>query len=351
LRRLAGTIRSKHHARPLIREFVSVGDLPSTLKSLLREFRLGGDLEVHERVDLGAWTTLAIGGLGDLLIRCSTASAGQRAIDLLASHGLRWMVVGAGSRIVAPDRGLRIPLLHLAGELQRWTADGDGLVIGAGAKLAQVGSSLARSGAPELEPLVGEPGSAGGDLRAAAGGEPSALIGAVDWIEVARPGRERPRRAVREQRVLDGWPAEGRAVITRARLRTRGEPPSRAAECGLSRPDGRSARCAVGWRRSLFHDLPGSPSAARSCLLRGVAFRRRAVADWSPNAIVTTAACSARDVAGSPADVGSASPTARGVELTCRLWFVDELGRNPPLEPMPGGGRSLSTAVAPGTMG
>ncbi|HQN95338.1 MAG TPA: hypothetical protein PLM61_03145, partial [Thermoanaerobaculales bacterium] len=85
-----------------------MGDLPSTLKSLLREFRLGGDLEVHERVDLGAWTTLAIGGLGDLLIRCSTASAGQRAIDLLASHGLRWLVLGAGSRIVAPAPALHI---------------------------------------------------------------------------------------------------------------------------------------------------------------------------------------------------------------------------------------------------
>lgn len=306
-----------------------MGDLPSTLKSLLREFRLGGDLEVHERVDLGAWTTLAIGGLGDLLIRCSTASAGQRAIDLLASHGLRWMVVGAGSRIVAPDRGLRIPLLHLAGELQRWTADGDGLVIGAGAKLAQVGGSLARFGAPELEPLVGEPGSAGGDLRAAAGGEPSALIGALDWIEVARPGAGTTR--VVPSASSGSWTAglaEGRAVITRARLRTLGEPPAPGRGMRVV-----ATRRPVGPLRGrvapvVFHDPPGGSAvkllARASCeVLRSGGAR---VADWSPNAIVTTAACSARDVAELRRLMWERVAERCGVELKCRLWFVDELG-------------------------
>jgi hypothetical protein len=180
------------------------------------------------------------------LIRCSTASACQRAIDLLASHGLRWLVLGAGSRIVAPDRGLRIPLLHLAGELQRSIVGEDGgLVIGAGAKVAQVGGSLARSGPAELDRLVGAPGSAGGDLRAAALGEPSVVIDLAEWIEVARPGAGPTRVGPADSGTA--WTAglgEGRAVITRVRLRS-GQPsqPFRNLRVAAWRWSG---RCAAG---------------------------------------------------------------------------------------------------------
>ena len=305
-----------------------MGDLPSTLKTLLREFRLGGDLEVHERVDLGAWTTLAIGGLGDLLIRCSTASAGQRAIDLLASHGLRWLVLGAGSRVVAPDRGLRIPLLHLAGELQRSTLEDGGLVVGAGAKLAQVGGSLARSGPPELDRLIGEPGSAGGDLRAAALGEPSALIDLAEWIEVARPGAGPTRVAPTDGGTA--WAAglgEGRAVITRVRLRSgQPSPPYRGLRMGAPRrPVGplRGRMAPV-----VFQDPPGG-SAATLLARAGcevLRFGGARVADWSSNAIVTTAACSARDVAELYRMMRDRVAERCGVKLACRLWFLDEQG-------------------------
>ena len=306
-----------------------MGDLPSTLKTLLREFRLGGDLEVHERVDLGAWTTLAIGGLGDLLIRCSTASAGQRAIDLLASHGLRWLVLGAGSRIVAPDRGLRIPLLHLAGELQRSTVEDGGVVIGAGAKLAQVGGSLARSGARQLDRLVGEPGSAGGDLRAAALGEPSALIDLAEWIEVARPGAGPSR--VAPGGGSGAWAAglaEGRAVITRVRLRSGGEAPSPARGLRIG-----ATRRPVGPLRGrvapvVFQDPPGG-SAATLLARAGcevLRFGGARVADWSSNAIVTTPACSARDIAELYRMMRERVAERCGVRLACRLWFLDEHG-------------------------
>jgi hypothetical protein len=53
-------------------------------------------------------------------------AAGDR---LLSSHGAL-VVVGAGSRIVPPTEA-RIPSC-ISPAAQRWTADGDGLVIGAG---------------------------------------------------------------------------------------------------------------------------------------------------------------------------------------------------------------------------
>jgi UDP-N-acetylenolpyruvoylglucosamine reductase len=50
------------------------------------------------------------------------------------------------------------------------------------------------------------------------------------------------------------------------------------------------------------------------------------VADWSPNAIVTTAACSAGDVTALRRLMWERVVERCGVELACRLWFVDELG-------------------------
>lgn len=303
-------------------------DLPSTLKTLLREFRLSGDLEVHERIDLGAWTTLGTGGLGHLLIRCSTASAAQRAIDLLASYGLRWLVLGAGSRTVVPDRGLRIPLLHLTGDLHRWQVEPDGVAVGGGAKLAQMGGSLARAGFGELESLVTEPGTVGGDLRAGAEGEPSILADRLEWLEVVRPGGGEPRRlGARDGPSWSAGLGGGRSVVVRARLRVAPAATSSGAARVLAgqRPVGpmRGRVAPV-----VFYDPPGG-SAAELLRRAGCAGMRSGgaqVPEWSANAIVATAICSARDVADLQRRLRERVEEHCGVTLTSRLWFVDELG-------------------------
>jgi UDP-N-acetylmuramate dehydrogenase len=312
----------------MIEESVSVPDLPSTLKTLLREFRLSGDLEVHERIDLGAWTTLGTGGLGNLLIRCSTASAAQRAIDLLASHGLRWLVLGAGSRIVVPDAGLRIPLLHLTGDLHRWHVDPDGVVVGGGAKLAQMGGSLARAGVEELESLVAEPGTVGGDLRAAAAGEPSVLVGRLEWLELARPGGGEPRRVTPHDGLDGSWGLrDGRSVAVRARFRV---DPTAASGGGVRVLAGQRPMGPLRGRVApvVFYD-PAAGSAAE--LLRragctGLRVGGAQVPEWSANAIVATAVCTAHDVAELQRQLRDRVAKHTGVTLTSRLWFVDELG-------------------------
>lgn len=303
-------------------------DLPSTLKTLLREFRLSGDLEVHERVDLGAWTSLGIGGLGDLLIRCSTGSATQRAIDLLASHGLRWLVVGSGSRLVPSQSGLRIPLLHLTGDLSRWRADADCVTVGAGAKLAQVGGALARSGMSQLEALVSEPGTVGGDLRAGSVGEPSAILARTEWLELARPGAGVVRHVVgdRDPGRATGL-AEGRSVVVRARIRIEAQTPGSGGTALFA------GRRPVGPLRGrvaplVFHDPPGG-SAAELLSRAGCTGSRVGgahVPDWSPNAIVATAVCSSRDVGALVRRLQEQVEQRCGVVLCPRLWFVDELG-------------------------
>jgi UDP-N-acetylmuramate dehydrogenase len=166
--------------------FVQYGS--SSLKKHLRALREGGEPEVHERVDLRAWTALGVGGPADLVIRCRSADGLQRVIDLLATHGQAWIVLGAGSRLVPPDRGLRVPVLNLTGNLALWELDLDGAVAGGGASLAQVCRAAARTGLGGMEATIATSNSVGGAVHAAAH-DLFPLAGILDWVDLGRPGR------------------------------------------------------------------------------------------------------------------------------------------------------------------
>jgi UDP-N-acetylmuramate dehydrogenase len=189
------------------------------LKKDLRRIRENGEPEIHERVDMRAWTALGVGGLADLLIRCRSADGLQRALDVLATHGQTWLVLGAGSRLVPPDRGLRVPVLNLSGGLGLWELDLDGAIAGGGANLAQLCRAAERTGLSGTESLLDTGSSVGGAVYAATKGD-LRLAPVLDWVELARPGRpiERiqlpDRRGRRAAINLD----LGRWVVVRARL-------------------------------------------------------------------------------------------------------------------------------------
>jgi UDP-N-acetylmuramate dehydrogenase len=191
-----------------------------SLKKDLRSLQQGGEPEIHERVDLRAWTALGVGGTADLLIRCRSADGLQRALDLLATHGRQWLVLGSGSRLVPSDRGLRVPVLNLSGSLGLWELELEGAVAGGGAMMAQVCRAAARTGLPGTQPLAAASSTVGGVIQASGRGD-FPLDGVLDWVEVARPGAavERLRLTTRSvepdsRRRLD----LRRRVVIRARL-------------------------------------------------------------------------------------------------------------------------------------
>jgi UDP-N-acetylenolpyruvoylglucosamine reductase len=162
----------------------------SSLRSQLKELRATGRAEFYERVDLRAWTALRLGGTADLVIRCRSLAGAAQVLDLLAAHGLGWMTIGSGSRVVPPDRGLRVPVVTFGGELARWLHDEHGLVVGAGANVGQLARSLAGQGITGLERLIGTSGSLGGTFARDVGrARPPALGVAVRWYECQAPGR------------------------------------------------------------------------------------------------------------------------------------------------------------------
>ena len=224
--------RAKFHAGGF---FVLNGS--PNLKKDLRSIRENGEPEIHERVDLRAWTALGVGGLADLLIRCRSADGLQRALDVLATHGQTWLVLGAGSRLVPPDRGLRVPVLNLSGGLGLWELDLDGAVAGGGANLAQLCRAAQRTGLSGPDDLLNTGSSVGGAVHSATKGDMN-LAPVLDWVELARPGRaiERvqlpDRRGSRAVVNLD----LSRSVVVRARLQLASDrTPSLTAQSGLRR--------------------------------------------------------------------------------------------------------------------
>lgn len=299
------------------------------LKKDLRSVREDGEPEIHERVDLRAWTVLGVGGLADLLIRCRSADGLQRALDVLATHGQTWLVLGAGSRLVPPDRGLRVPVLNLSGGLGLWELDLDGAVAGGGANMAQLCRAAARTGLAGTEALLAIGSSVGGAVVAAAQ-EHLQLAPLLDWVEFARPGRavERiqlpDRRGSRTHFDLD----MDRRVVVRARLQLVGE----GASSTTSRKSLRHQRRAQRPPRSaepLFVDPIGGRAEAlltdANCVDLKVGGAR--LSDRHPNRLCTSKT-------GRAADVLELTRMARDrvlerddIDLEPAIVFVDEDGR------------------------
>ncbi len=285
-------------------------------------------MEVLERVDLRHWTALRVGGAADLMIRCGTVSGVQETVDVLASHGVRWVVIGTGSRLVPPEAGLRVPLLHLTGELARWELDLDGLVAGAGATLTQVGRSVARAGLSGMERLSDTRGSLGGAGRRAVKGEGTGVEGLMEWVELVVPGRD-PIRIQLAEAGPDTPPAPlERAVVSRVRLGLRADHP-RAVQARIG------AR--VGTRlgpppaaASLFVE-PAGVSARQLCERAGcggISVGGAEMPEGAPNTVVTHRHARSEDIANLCRQVRSMVAERCGVELRPALCFVDETGRS-----------------------
>ena len=303
-------------------------DDPVSLKTHLRNLREGGEPEVHERVDLRAWTALGVGGLADLLIRCRSADGLQRAIDLLAAHGRPWLVLGAGSRLVPPDSGLKVPVLNLSGNLSLWELDLDGAVAGGGASLAQVCRAAARTGLPGMETLMTTSSSVGGAIHAAYRGQLQ-FRGMLDWVELARPGAPVERVPVRSggrDKPDRGLKLE-RRVIVRARLQLAGDETAAIPQ----RLNG------VG--RARLHRLPRSTSpffigpegsraetilAEAGCI--GMAVGGARVSRKYPNRICSSRTVRTGDVIQLTREVQQLAIERTGVVLKPTLCFVDEEG-------------------------
>jgi UDP-N-acetylmuramate dehydrogenase len=289
----------------------------------LRELRRNEAVEIHERVDLRAWTALGVGGLASLVVRCHNASAVQETLDLAASHGLGWVVLGGGTRLIPPNRGLRVPVLSLTGELGRWEVELDGMVAGAGANLAQVCRAATKNRLSGLETIRETGTSVGGLVRALA----DQIVHGdriIHRIEVCRPGGDGGRWREPD----DGGGLErllNRQVVTRVRFRLRPVRPAPWAPHPTSEP----ARGLLRTVRPVFLD---TPDASAADLLAEAGVSTAAVGGVrlggeSANQLTAGRSATATDVLDLCRRARDRVAAATGLELHPVLVFVDEDGR------------------------
>ena len=298
------------------------------LKKDLRSIRENGEPEIHERVDLRAWTALGVGGLADLLIRCRSADGLQRALDVLATHGQRWLVLGAGSRLVPPDRGLRVPVLNLSGGLGLWELDLDGAVAGGGANLAQLCRAAERTGLSGTENLLDTGSSVGGAVDAATKGDMN-LAPVLYWVELARPGQPIERIQLPDRR---GSRAEinldlVRSVVVRARLQLVGDRTSSASIQSVLRRRKREQRPPRSANPLFLNPIDGKAEAYltnANCVELKVGGAR--LSSQRPNRIYTAKTARTSDVLELTRRVRDRVLEREKIDLEPAIRFVDEDG-------------------------
>jgi len=298
------------------------------LEGALRELRRTAHVEIHERVDLRAWTTLGVGGVAALVARCHSENGVREVIDLAASHGLGWVVLGGGSRLVAPDRGFRVPVVSLTGELARWEPGVDGLVAGAGANLAQVCRAARRAGLSGVEDLDGRQHSIGGFVNGAA----HRVLGAgnaLDWVELQGPGASILRWTSSLSSPIPEPSVLHRRVVVRARFSLKNPGTAEAVPTtglsGLSRP-----------LRSIGPVFLDTHDATAADLLDEVGFAGTALGGVRfggnrGNRLLAGRSATASDVLELCRRARDSVASETGIELSPALVFLDEDGLAVPL--------------------
>jgi UDP-N-acetylmuramate dehydrogenase len=299
-----------------------VGQLEN-MESGLRELRRSSDVEFHERVDLRAWTSLGVGGVATLVVRChSTVGVGD-TLDLAASHGVGWVALGSGSRLIAPDRGIRVPVVSLTGELVRWIVEEDGIETGAGANLAQVCRAARRAGLTGLDSLDHEDHSIGGLIHAAMDGVVD-LGNALDWIEFLGPGREPQRWHATADEPMPHRGQIRRRIVTKIRFRLR---PSSVARVRprIAKPSRRRALRSTGPVFLASRDASAvdllAEAGCRNLSVGGVR-----IGGSRGNELIAGRSATAADVLDLCRRARERVVHATGVELVPALVFVDEDG-------------------------
>ena len=163
--------------------------------ALLRELHQAfPKLEVRREEPLKNYTSFAIGGPAELLLLPSSAEELASLCALLRTLGVKPLLLGNGSNVLAPDEGLRgaVIVTRRASDMER---RGESIVADCGASLTRIAAFAAEEGLAGLEFAYGIPGTLGGALimnAGAYGGEMKDVTVRAEYLD----GELRRRSAV-----------------------------------------------------------------------------------------------------------------------------------------------------------
>jgi len=133
----------------------------------LRQSGFCGELQAEAA--LAPLTTWRIGGPAELLATPADEPDLATAVAWANEQGVPWRVLGNGSNILVPDRGVRGLVLRIRKVLDRLDFEGTTVRAGAGALLPALANACAERGLAGLEFAGGIPGAVGGAVIMNAG--------------------------------------------------------------------------------------------------------------------------------------------------------------------------------------
>jgi UDP-N-acetylenolpyruvoylglucosamine reductase len=135
---------------------------------------------------LASRTTLRVGGAARLLVEPANLADLQAVLRLAQTNGVAVFVLGRGSNLIVPDRGVDGLVLSLAHEAWAgFESRPDRRVwAGAGLRLKNLCGLAAKAGLVGFEFLEGIPGSVGGALRMNAGAMGGWMFDVVDEVQL-----------------------------------------------------------------------------------------------------------------------------------------------------------------------
>lgn len=164
----------------------------SPLQSLLVDDRFDGDVYPNE--PMSRHTSYRIGGPARFFVRANSVGALTSLIEVCASQGVPWLMVGRGSNVLVADEGFPGVVVALGRDFRAMRFEGDRFIVGAGAPLSSVVQDAFKRNLGGFEFAVGTPGTVGGALRMNAGTRDEWIGSRIITVTTYRPGAGLVRR-------------------------------------------------------------------------------------------------------------------------------------------------------------
>ena len=265
--------------------------------------------EVKWQCRLDRYTSFAIGGPAEALVRVDLRQELQPLLGYLAGEKIAWRVIGRGTNLLVRDEGFAGIVILLGREFDRHAAvdvaEGK-VIVNAGGSCGLAGLSLwcAENGISGLEFACGIPGTVGGGVIMNAGAWGQELSDLIESVTVVTP--DKTERRVRRDldfsyRRWDGYARyHGQAVVAGVELALqRGDAAVIKARCRILQEKRKVSQPREHASAGSFFRNPPHDSAGRlieTCGLKGTRIGGAMVSERHGNFLVNKGDATAGDV-------------------------------------------------------
>lgn len=141
---------------------------------------------IKKDVPLKPYTTFRVGGAANCLIEIAEKEQLEQVIRYLNIIEYPYFILGNGSNLLVSDKGYKGVILHIADAMSDIRAEGNKIVVQAGALMSKTAKTAMEHGLTGLEFASGIPGTIGGGIvmnAGAYGGEFSQIVESVTVLD------------------------------------------------------------------------------------------------------------------------------------------------------------------------